>query len=136
MRPRVVEFAFNIPATPFAVTVARHLIAQVVDLVDADSLAVDACIVTSELVANAVRYADDEVKVRCRIDEDRFLVEVDDDARGEPQVENPDPDTERGRGLLIVSRLSTAWGWQPAPDGKSVWAELRLPSRSAPVMAN
>ncbi|MFG2040802.1 STAS domain-containing protein [Dactylosporangium sp. NPDC048998] len=33
---------------------------------------------------------------------------------------------EDGRGLLVVSALSHAWGCIPVPDGKVVWATLRI----------
>lgn len=28
---------------------------------------------------------------------------------------------ESGRGLLLVGRLSSQWGWSPLPHGKCVW---------------
>ncbi|MER7005834.1 STAS domain-containing protein [Dactylosporangium sp. NPDC000555] len=33
---------------------------------------------------------------------------------------------EDGRGLLVVSALTHAWGCTPVPDGKVVWATLRI----------
>ncbi|GAA4263643.1 ATP-binding protein [Dactylosporangium darangshiense] len=33
---------------------------------------------------------------------------------------------EDGRGLLVVSALTHAWGYTPVPDGKVVWATLRI----------
>jgi anti-sigma regulatory factor (Ser/Thr protein kinase) len=33
---------------------------------------------------------------------------------------------EDGRGLLVVSALTHAWGCNPLPDGKVVWATLRI----------
>ncbi len=46
----------------------------------------------------------------------------------------PDPLTENGRGLLIVTALSHQWGWHPAPNsGKYVWATLTTaPSQDPP----
>jgi len=35
--------------------------------------------------------------------------------------------TERsGRGLLIVDALSNCWGCTPTPDGKVMWATMRI----------
>jgi anti-sigma regulatory factor (Ser/Thr protein kinase) len=46
----------------------------------------------------------------------------------------PDPLTEHGRGLLIVTALSRQWGWHPAPNGgKYVWATLRTPTGDTPA---
>ncbi|MFD3613202.1 ATP-binding protein [Streptomyces atroolivaceus] len=36
---------------------------------------------------------------------------------------------ESGRGLLVVTRLSTAWGWSLSPSGtKTVWARVPAPT--------
>ncbi|MEU9219243.1 ATP-binding protein [Streptomyces sp. NPDC048376] len=51
------------------------------------------------------------------------------DARGErlpspPADCGPSPDTESGRGLLLVTALADRWGVEPyLPSGKTVWAE-------------
>jgi hypothetical protein len=37
------------------------------------------------------------------------------------------PSGSKGRGLLIVEKLSRRWGTVAAPDGKVVWFELWLP---------
>jgi hypothetical protein len=40
----------------------------------------------------------------------------------------PDLDTGRGgRGLILIDALAASWGSTPMPDGKVVWATLRLP---------
>ena len=40
----------------------------------------------------------------------------------------PDAESaEGGRGLILVDALAAAWGSTPAPDGKHVWATLRVP---------
>ncbi len=43
---------------------------------------------------------------------------------GSPEPQPPSTTREGGRGLLIVSALAKAWGIDPAPGGKVVWAEL------------
>jgi hypothetical protein len=42
------------------------------------------------------------------------------------------PDLERvgGVGLLVVERVSTAWGVAPFPGGKTVWASIAAPGRA------
>lgn len=52
--------------------------------------------------------------------------------RGEPRVID-DVDGERGRGLLLVQRLSARTGWTGDPQGRLVWAEVIWPA-DAPVM--
>jgi anti-anti-sigma factor len=44
---------------------------------------------------------------------------------GQPAGE-PESLREDGRGLLVVSALTHAWGYIPVPDGKVVWATLRI----------
>ncbi|MFE8923375.1 ATP-binding protein [Streptomyces rochei] len=53
------------------------------------------------------------------------------DCRGErlpAPAEEPCPNGEHGRGLLLVSALASRWGVTPRfPSGKTVWAELQGP---------
>ncbi|MGC0377371.1 ATP-binding protein [Streptomyces sp. SAI-229] len=53
------------------------------------------------------------------------------DCRGErlpAPAEEPCPNGEHGRGLLLVSALASRWGVAPRfPSGKTVWAELQGP---------
>ncbi|MFJ1550563.1 ATP-binding protein [Streptomyces sp. NPDC088246] len=45
-----------------------------------------------------------------------------------PQRQPPKLLDETGRGLLLVTRLSTAWGWSLSPAGtKTVWARVPTP---------
>src|ERR1035438_8477150 len=49
----------------------------------------------------------------------------------------PDPLTEHGRGLLIVTALSHQWGSHPAPNGgKYVWATLHTMTGDTPAALN
>jgi hypothetical protein len=50
----------------------------------------------------------------------RLRLEVTDASAGTPVVRSPPPDAENGRGLWLVSELSTRWGVDPAPVGKRV----------------
>ncbi|MER6103404.1 ATP-binding protein [Streptomyces sp. NPDC001832] len=51
------------------------------------------------------------------------------DERLPAPVPEPCPDSEQGRGLLLVGVLASRWGVEPRfPSGKTVWAELPGPS--------
>ncbi len=83
----------------------------------------------TELFTNAVRHTDSE-KITCVL-EDRgsvVRVEVTDQGRctSVPAPGIAGADEEGGRGLLLVSVLSLAWGSDPAENGtgRVVWAEL------------
>ncbi|WP_425443806.1 ATP-binding protein [Streptomyces aidingensis] len=106
-------------------------------------------LITSELAANAVRHGvvpGRDFHVRLAAFPDRLRVEVTDTrterfpvpafssppaARSQSRSQSPSQsEPEGGRGLLLVAHLATRWGAAPRPvtPGKTVWAELRLPS--------
>jgi anti-sigma regulatory factor (Ser/Thr protein kinase) len=85
----------------------------------------DAALLTSEVVTNAVRHArPGAVSVSAGRDGDNFVVQVLDGSHAEPQVLDPDPWAERGRGMALVNSIAQAWGVVPHPSGKVVWFRL------------
>jgi anti-sigma regulatory factor (Ser/Thr protein kinase) len=86
--------------------------------------------VVAELAANAVTHGkvpgrDFRLCLR-RTPEDTLRIEVS-DARGDRQLRySAHPDAEGGRGLVLVTLLSQAWGVTERTVGKTVWAELPL----------
>ncbi|WP_406386712.1 SpoIIE family protein phosphatase [Streptomyces sp. NBC_01618] len=90
------------------------------DLVDTTELLV------SELVTNALRYGEGEI--RLRLLRDRTLVcEVWDAGLVQPRRRRARDTDEGGRGLQLVGLLSVGWGSRRTPRGKTVWFELALP---------
>jgi CheY-like chemotaxis protein len=89
------------------------------------SVADDAAIVVSELVANALVHVRSACELTVELRGDVLRIDVADYGGGIPDVERATPDDVHGRGLLLVSILCVAWGTAPHDDGKSVWAELR-----------
>ncbi|WP_427922464.1 ATP-binding protein [Streptomyces sp. cg40] len=90
----------------------------------------DAVLVTSELVANAVRHGrlpGHEVWLRVAVDEDEksaLTIDVSDPVLEFPVV-NQTPSGESGRGLLVVSGVSASLDWFLRGDiGKTVRARL------------
>jgi serine phosphatase RsbU (regulator of sigma subunit) len=83
-------------------------------------------LLASELVTNAIRYAEGSVTLRL-ICEDTLVCEVADSAPALPRLWDAAGDDERGRGLQIVSRLSHRWGSRRTPTGKVVWCEQQIP---------
>jgi signal transduction histidine kinase len=96
-----------------------------------DELKYDAALVTAELIANAVRACRRAVSITLDIHHQFIRITVYDDGPGLPAVRSVSPADVTGRGLRIVETLSARWGTQPLRSGKSVWATLRLPTRSA-----
>ncbi|GAA2399266.1 ATP-binding protein [Streptomyces glaucosporus] len=95
--------------------------------------------VVAELAANAalhgrVRGRDFRIALTLNGVTGVLLVEVT-DTRGDKTPEPgpaPGPDSESGRGLLLVDALADRWGTDPyPPGGKTVWAEFDPPPRPA-----
>ncbi|NDU77854.1 ATP-binding protein [Actinomadura sp. DSM 109109] len=88
------------------------------------------CLVASELVTNALRYAsasDGDVTFRIGRAEDGALwMEVQDATRALPRVQCADTASEVGRGLFIVDQFARCWGVRPLAGGigKVVFAVL------------
>ena len=85
---------------------------------------------TSELVTNAVRYAQGTIGLRLVL-EGGLFIEVVDDSAAVPRLRYAEDDDERGRGLQVVSQLAHRWGTRRAGSGKVVWCELTVPTASA-----
>ncbi|MFF2007910.1 SpoIIE family protein phosphatase [Streptomyces sp. NPDC058195] len=117
---------WRLPREPRSVGRARELARDRLlawgldDLVDTTELLV------SELVTNALRYGEGEI--RLRLLRDRTLVcEVWDAGLVQPRRRRARDTDEGGRGLQLVGLLSVAWGSRRTPRGKTVWFELALP---------
>jgi serine phosphatase RsbU (regulator of sigma subunit)/anti-sigma regulatory factor (Ser/Thr protein kinase) len=83
-------------------------------------------LLVSELVTNAVRYAQGKIGLRLIL-EGALVCEVLDESAALPRLRHPDDSDERGRGLQVVSQLAQRWGARRAASGKVVWCELPLP---------
>ncbi|MFE0640720.1 SpoIIE family protein phosphatase [Streptomyces sp. NPDC058877] len=83
-------------------------------------------LLVSELVTNALRYGEGEIRLRLLLD--RTLVcEVWDAGLVQPRRRRAGDTDEGGRGLQLVGLLSASWGSRRTPRGKTVWFELDLP---------
>lgn len=84
----------------------------------------DLLLIVSELVTNAVRYGAPPVRVAVVADERSVTVGVVDGTAEHPVGRPAADDAESGRGLLLLSILSTEHGVLDEPPGKVVWASL------------
>jgi anti-sigma regulatory factor (Ser/Thr protein kinase) len=95
-------------------------------------LANDAELLVSELLSNAIKatWSSDEadlVVMRLFADAQRLLIEVWDNAPGDPQPRQADDESESGRGCMVVAAISHRWGYRRASLAlKVVWAELLI----------
>lgn len=108
----------------------RQFLAACLDSWHLDALSDSAEVLVSEVVTNALLHGDSDVDVCLRKYPDHFRVEVrDSDPHPAMLVDlGADEDkAEGGRGLVIVSALTSAWGNSPSGRGKTVWFEMDIP---------
>ncbi|TJZ45326.1 serine/threonine protein phosphatase [Streptomyces piniterrae] len=84
-------------------------------------------LLVSEVVTNAVRYAERPVTLRL-LRTDVLRCEVGDDVPQLPRLRQARPSDEGGRGLYLVNRMARRWGATRLSMGKVVWFELSMPS--------
>ncbi|MFI8273672.1 SpoIIE family protein phosphatase [Streptomyces sp. NPDC085929] len=83
-------------------------------------------LLVSEVVTNAVRYAERPVTLRL-LRTDVLRCEVGDDSPQLPRQRRARDTDEGGRGLFLVNRMARRWGATRLSSGKVVWFELPLP---------
>ncbi len=82
-------------------------------------------LVVSELVTNAIRYA--EGPVGLRLVRDHVLVcEVTDTSESQPRLRRAHSTDEGGRGLFLVAQVTDRWGSRYDAAGKTIWTEQLL----------
>ncbi|MFD6311004.1 ATP-binding protein [Streptomyces nigra] len=129
--PTAIDFV--LPATPTQIAVARRQVTTCLAHWNLDRLADDAALITSELVTNAVLHAEAETitvfLVRCGTPASpKLLITVTDTSLSEcmPSATPPAGLEESGRGLYILTCLTTCWGTVNSKSGKLVWAMLGM----------
>ncbi|MEU1087916.1 SpoIIE family protein phosphatase [Streptomyces sp. NPDC005576] len=80
-------------------------------------------LLVSEVVTNAVRYAERPVTLRL-LRTDILRCEVGDDSPQLPRQRRARETDEGGRGLFLVNRLARRWGATRLSSGKVVWFEM------------
>jgi len=115
----------SLPAGPIAAAHARSLVQEAIYAWDAPVDPPVAALLTSELVTNAIRHEPGEtilLVITCECDQLR--VDVHDTSRCVPVPTDAPAYAEAGRGLMLVSSMSTEWGYYQTPSGKAVYFTL------------
>jgi PAS domain S-box-containing protein len=123
---------WTLPREPRSVGRARELARGRLLGWDLEPLVDTTELLVSELVTNALRYGEGEIRLRLLLD--RTLVcEVWDAGLVQPRRRRARDTDEGGRGLQLVGLLSAAWGSRRTHRGKTVWFELPLPDGGTPL---
>jgi len=85
-------------------------------------------LIVSELVTNAIRASaglpSPVVRLWLVSDLNCVVIHVWDGSNETPVRQDAAPDSDRGRGLLLVESLSRDWGWYRKTTGKVAWAMI------------
>jgi anti-sigma regulatory factor (Ser/Thr protein kinase) len=115
----------EVPAVRHAVKehlTSLHVTEEVVETV---------ALLVSELVTNAITHA--APPIRCaayltsRAGSSLIRVEVCDASHAPPVLREEVLESESGRGLHLVEKLSSRWGWHPTEQGKCTFFEVDAP---------
>lgn len=118
-------YELRLPAEPTAAAVARAILEAVgSDL--PESILLDAKLLTTEVVTNAIRHARGTQAVIVRVRRNKLVrVEViDQGPMFDPQAQTTSTRAGSGQGLMLVGAVASAWGVEPDEAGKKVWFEL------------
>ncbi|MEB8339431.1 ATP-binding protein [Streptomyces endophyticus] len=140
------EFAMRFTSTPRGARLARRLVSHRLNdwghLYTSDTNET-LTLIAAELTANAVHHGHVPGRdLHLRLTElteptpETYRIEVTDTrAERRPHTTPGTPDTESGRGLLLVAALADDWGCAPRLDGdpgKTVWATASCHAQPSP----
>ena len=116
----------RVPGGVEAPSVARRALSELETQLDPD-LFFSTRLLLTELVTNSVRHAQagpsDWIGLDVLCSPEGVRVEVSDHGPGfEPRPDQPSPDSDQGRGLLLVDRMADRWGVRDG--GARVWFEI------------
>jgi anti-sigma regulatory factor (Ser/Thr protein kinase) len=117
------EFLLALPARPEAARMARReLLSRGLD----DDLSHTVMLLTTELIANAVRHAgmdpeEDRLVFFGRLRPDLVRVEIGDSG---PGFAREDAESAGGFGMRLLGKLASRWGCERTDQGFRVWFEV------------
>ncbi|HYI60223.1 MAG TPA: ATP-binding protein [Acidimicrobiales bacterium] len=127
--PHHVLVATALATGPEAPAQARQVVRDLLAQGRRPELSDMACLLTSELVSNAVVHGEgNPVELVVDLDQRRLSVQVGDASAGEPVPVLAGPLSTSGRGLAMVDHLADSWGVTRRRRGKSVWFALANPA--------
>jgi anti-sigma regulatory factor (Ser/Thr protein kinase) len=107
--------------------IARASLRNTLGLWHLERLADVAALLASELVSNAVLHAGGPSTMRVSRSRTALRIEVEYVSVAPPELHHADHIAEHGRGIFLVTTMSSDWGYEVHVHGKTVWFELELP---------
>jgi PAS domain S-box-containing protein len=117
--------SWDVPVDPAAVADVRARATHQVEAWGLAELAMTTELIVSELVTNAIRYAEPPIRLRLLRDS-RLTCEVADASSTAPRLRHARSTDEGGRGLFLVAQLAHRWGARYTAGGKIIWAEQEI----------
>ncbi|MBQ1093511.1 SpoIIE family protein phosphatase [Streptomyces sp. B93] len=117
--------SWEVSADPAAVAEVRARATRQMEAWGLGELALTTELLVSELVTNAIRYAEPPIRLRLLRDA-RLTCEVSDASSTAPRLRHARSTDEGGRGLFLVAQLAHRWGARYTPCGKIIWAEQEI----------
>jgi anti-sigma regulatory factor (Ser/Thr protein kinase) len=123
-------YSETFPCEPETARRARRLVSATLDTWGIGEMADTGALIVSELVGNAVRHTPCRlIRVSVRhVTNDLVRIGVTDKSHALPKMGPVAGGDETGRGLVLIDALSHRWGYDRKRWGKTVWAELAVPS--------
>ena len=116
---------WSLQPSPPMVRRARALARCTLNTWNLASLVDDVELLVSELTTNSLLHATGLISLHLEF-RGHLRCEVGDDEPILPTPLHPLPSSETGRGLYLVSQLSSRWGTTSTRTGKIVWFELHI----------
>ena len=103
---------------------ARRFVSEALERWDCAQALDTVQLLVSELVTNAVVHAGSRPKVAVLLLPSSVRVEVADEAPEGLAPRTASDTDESGRGLFLLDEMSSSWGVEVTPEGKTVWFEV------------
>ncbi|WP_084691957.1 ATP-binding protein [Parafrankia elaeagni] len=124
----------ELPYLPSAVPQARRVLRECLDMTALpEESSATAELLVSELVTNAVKYGSPPVWLLVELRPGLVHASVSDTSTTLPHRRESAPDSEGGRGLLILDALAASWGAVSVESGKYLWFDLSVPLLKPPA---
>jgi serine/threonine-protein kinase RsbW len=122
--PGSIEHRLDLAPRPASASEARQFVARALAGLSPDTREIGV-LLTSELVTNALLYAQGRITVLVRPGDRAIRVIVQDGSHQEVAPRRVGANATSGRGLALVEQLSSSWGVDLVDDdGKEVWFEV------------